>query len=336
MSTVTPSNVESPQAMLAAIRAPIQADLAAADDFILQQLASNVTLVQEVTKHIIRSGGKRLRPLLVLLSARALGYKGDQEHLELATIIEFVHTATLLHDDVIDGSKLRRNRKTANAVWGNAASVLSGDFLYSRAFQILASRNNKAVMQTLADTTNAIAEGEILQLMNCHDADITEARYFDVITAKTAKLFAASGQIGALICDSTVEQQQAMYDYGLHIGFAFQIIDDLLDYIADPEQTGKNIGDDLNEGKCTLPLIHALAHCDSQTATVIRQAIETGNTDAIDTVIDAIHATDAKAYCLQKTQQHLDLAAAALNALPASRYRSALNQLLHFVIHRNF
>ncbi|PKM05992.1 MAG: octaprenyl-diphosphate synthase, partial [Gammaproteobacteria bacterium HGW-Gammaproteobacteria-5] len=238
------------------------ADMAAVNTLIRQQLASDVVLINQIGEHIIGAGGKRLRPMLVLLAAKALGYQGH-EHVNLAAIIEFIHTATLLHDDVVDESDLRRGRKTANALWGNAASVLVGDFLYSRSFQMMVGLHRMAVMQVLADTTNAIAEGEVLQLLHVNNPDVDEAAYQRVIERKTAILFAAATRLGALLAGANTATQEAMADYGMHLGLAFQIADDVLDYTADAQALGKNLGDDLAEGKATLPVIHAIAHADA-------------------------------------------------------------------------
>jgi octaprenyl-diphosphate synthase len=243
---------------LSEIRAPVAADLRAVDDLILRRLQSDVALINQIGHYIVNSGGKRLRPLGVLLSARACGYVGDR-HIDLAAVIEFIHTATLLHDDVVDGSDQRRHRNTANAVWGNAASVLVGDFLYSRSFEMMVDVGSMRVMDILSHATSRISEGEVLQLLNCNDADTTEARYMEVIERKTATLFQAGTRIGAVLADRAPEIETAMADYGRHLGVAFQLVDDALDYRAKSEDLGKNLGDDLAEGKPTLPVIRALA-----------------------------------------------------------------------------
>ena len=336
-SVMQESNTPSQVALaLTHIRKLIVDDLTAIDQFIYKELFSEIPLIQSITEHIFRSGGKRLRPLLVILSAKALEYENDSEHHELATIIEFVHTATLLHDDVVDESNLRRGEKTANVIWGNDASVLVGDFLYSRAFQILARRNNIPVMTVLANTTNAIAEGEILQLMNRHDPEINENIYMEVIKRKTAKLFESAAEIGAIIGkQNNPQRQKAMADYGLHLGLAFQIIDDLLDYTATANQIGKNIGDDLAEGKITLPLIHALHHAKPSHANVIRKAIKQGALDQFDVILEALAETKAKDYCINKAYAHADLASTALQLIPESKYRKSLQDLIEFSIKRN-
>lgn len=332
----TTTSTASSSELLTAIRQPVAGDLNTLNELIITELVSKVALIQAITQHIIKSGGKRLRPLLVILAARALGVSGDREHLELAAIIEFVHTATLLHDDVIDESQLRRGEQTANALWGNEASVLSGDFLYSRAFQILTRRGNVDIMRALSDTTNAIAEGEVLQLMYRNNPEVTEANYMQVITAKTAKLFESSCEIAGLCANAPTEQTQAMARYGLHLGLAFQIIDDLLDYTANAEQMGKNVGDDLAEGKVTLPLLHTLQHCsDSQKALIIN-TIEHGGLEHLDDILAALKTTQAAEYCLEKTHYHLNTARDALNHIPASKYREALELLLDFVVTRDY
>jgi octaprenyl-diphosphate synthase len=311
-------------------------DLVAVDRLILDELSSKVPLIRTITEHIIQSGGKRLRPLLVLLSARALGYSEGIEHHELAAIIEFVHTATLLHDDVVDKSSLRRGQQTANAMWGNQASVLVGDFLYSRAFQILAKRSNTPVMQVLANTTHAIAEGEVLQLMNCHNPDITEDNYMSVIHRKTAHLFESAAEIGAILGTDDKEQQKALATYGTNIGLAFQIIDDVLDYQSSAEKMGKNVGDDLADGKATLPLIYTLKNCnDKKIENIIRSAIEKGSSDQLNTIVEAMQTCNAFDYCLEKGHAHIALATQALQIIPATPHRDALLQLAQFALERS-
>jgi len=319
------------------IRAPVKDDLKATDELICTELVSKVPLIQEITRHIVNSGGKRLRPLLVLLSARACGYQQqDTEHYELAAIIEFVHTATLLHDDVVDASELRRGKKTANALWGNQASVLVGDFLYSRAFQILARRSNIAVMQCLADTTNAIAEGEVQQLMNQHNPGISEANYYQVIYNKTAKLFESAAEIGAIITKQEQSVQKAMAEYGLYFGMAFQIADDILDYVSDTETLGKNIGDDLAEGKVTLPLIIAMKNGNAKQQTLIRDAIIHGRLDDMPAILQALDETNAIKYTQQQAQQYSNQALAALNYLANSPCRQSMIELIDFAINRRY
>jgi octaprenyl-diphosphate synthase len=317
------------------IRALVGSDVQAVDELILERLRSDVVLINEVGRYIVNSGGKRLRPLLVLLAARACGYLGKQ-HLELAAVIEFIHTATLLHDDVVDASDLRRSARTANAIWGNEAAVLVGDFLYSRSFEMMVSIGSMRVMEILSTTTNVIAEGEVLQLLNCHDPDTTEQRYRDVIRYKTAKLFEASAQLGAVLGGQPAGIEQAMARYGMHLGTAFQLIDDALDYGASGAEIGKNIGDDLAEGKPTLPLIHALRHGTPAQTQAIRAAIEQGGLDQIDTVLAAIESTNAITYTAESAQQEVDLAVAALAELPASPYKEALYGLAEFSVSRSY
>jgi octaprenyl-diphosphate synthase len=317
------------------IRGLVQADAEAVDQLILARLKSDVALINELGRYIINSGGKRLRPLLVLLAARACGYQGEN-HIELAAVIEFIHTATLLHDDVVDASDMRRGKHTANAIWGNEAAVLVGDFLYSRSFEMMVSVGSMRVMEILSSTTNTIAEGEVLQLLNCHDPDTTENRYRDVIRYKTAKLFEASAQLGAVLGGQAEPLEQAMARYGMHLGTAFQLIDDALDYGLSSEDIGKNIGDDLAEGKPTLPLIHAMRHGSPDQVRVLRQAIESGGLEHIDTVLDAIESTNAIAYTAQSAQKEADLAMEALDDLPASVYKEALYGLAEFSVNRSY
>jgi len=322
-----------PKDVLTQIQQLLASDLNATNQIITGQLTSDVPIIQTIAEYIVQSGGKRPRPLLVLLSANHFEYDGNEHH-ELAAIIEFVHTATLLHDDVIDASELRRGRQTANQIWGNPVSVLVGDFLYSRAFQLLTQRGRVPIMQVLAQTTNAIAEGEVSQLMYRHDPDIDEATYLDIIRRKTACLFGAATQIGAMLGNSTSTQQQAMADYGLHLGIAFQIVDDLLDYMADKSETGKNIGDDLVEGRTTLPLIYALQHSSEQHTQAIRNGIQKGSLDELNNILNAIDATNAKAYALSIAEQHAIKARDALKHLSDSVYKQTMEQLIEFVLQR--
>lgn len=310
-------------------------DMLAVDGVIRQQLHSDVVLVRQVAEYIINSGGKRMRPALVLLAAGALGYSGKHHH-SLAAVVEFIHTATLLHDDVVDESELRRGRETANNLFGNAASVLVGDFLYTRAFQMMVSVGEMRIMQVLADATNIIAEGEVLQLMNCHDADVDEARYLQVIRYKTAKLFEAAVRLGAIVGGATPEMEAGLATYGMHLGTAFQIVDDVLDYSADEAETGKHLGDDLAEGKPTLPLIYAMRHGTAEQAACVRHAIEAGGRDDFPAVLAAIRATGALDHALQQAEQESQLAIAALQSLPASQYKESLVELSVFAVKRNF
>ena len=319
---------------LAALNALIEPDMRAVDAVVRERLHSEVVLVRQVAEYIISAGGKRLRPALVLLSAGALGYQGTHHH-ELAAVVEFIHTATLLHDDVVDESELRRGRTTANAMFGNAASVLVGDFLYSRAFQMMLTVDDMRVMQVLADATNIIAEGEVLQLMNCHNADIEVEQYLQVIRFKTAKLFEAAARLGAMLGDAGTEIESDLASYGMHLGTAFQLIDDVLDYSGDEASTGKHIGDDLAEGKPTLPLIHVMQLGNAEQSACVRNAIEHGGRDDFSAVLEAIHATDAIALTRRQAEAEIDKAIAALNALPASAYRESLLQLARFAVARN-
>ena len=274
------------------LRNLIAADMLAVDAAIRHRLQSDVVLIRQIAEYIIAGGGKRLRPALVFLAAGATGYRGEH-HVELAAVVEFIHTATLLHDDVVDESELRRGRKTANAEFGNAASVLVGDFLYSRAFQMMVAVRSMRVMEVVADATNAIAEGEVLQLLNARNLAITEAAYLDVIRRKTAKLFEAAAQLGAIVGEAPPEIEQGLACYGMHLGTAFQLVDDVLDYSGDAAHTGKNLGDDLRQGKPTLPLIHVLQHGSAEQATLVRSAIEGAGRDNFGAVLEAIRATGA-------------------------------------------
>lgn len=315
---------------------PVENDLQAVDALILSELSSYVPLIQTIAYYIIQSGGKRLRPLVVLLTAHACGYNKGVEHQELAAIIEFIHTATLLHDDVIDKSNLRRGEKTANAIWGNQASILVGDFLYSRAFQILARRDNIPVMKVLANTANQIAEGEVWQSMNQYDPDINETTYYEVIRRKTAQLFSAGTEIGAIIGTKEESLRKAMTAFGLHLGLAYQITDDLLDYSEDSSELDKNVGNDLAEGKATLPLIYAKQKTKPAQAKLIREAIKTGSLDDLKTIMRIINETKARKYTQQCAIREAEKAQTYLQALPLSIYRDTLKALTKFVIHRRY
>lgn len=320
---------------LETVRGLVADDWNAVNREIQTQLRSDVALVNSVAHYIIGSGGKRLRPLLVLLAARACGYSGDR-HILAAAIIEFIHTATLLHDDVVDASDLRRGQQTANSVFGNQASVLVGDFLYSRAFQMMVQIGQMRIMDVLADATNTIAEGEVMQLMNCNDPETTEERYMQVIYRKTAKLFEAGLQIGAILADQTRAVENALLAYGRHVGLAFQLVDDALDYQADRRELGKNIGDDLAEGKPTLPLIYALQRGSPREQLVIRRAIENGGLDEIETILAAIHTTGALAYTFTKAREEARRAIAALSSLPTSTFKDALVELAESSVDRRY
>jgi octaprenyl-diphosphate synthase len=317
------------------IRDFIATDMRAVDAVIRSRLTSEVALVRRVAEYIVGSGGKRLRPALVILSAGAFGYQGNHHH-QLAAVVEFIHTATLLHDDVVDASALRRGHPTANALFGNAASVLVGDFVYSRAFQMMVEVESMRVMQVLAEATNVIAEGEVLQLMNCHNPDIGEHAYLQVIRYKTAKLFEAATRLGAILGGATLEQEQALASYGMHLGTAFQLVDDVLDYSGDHAATGKNVGDDLAEGKPTLPLIYAIKHGSADEAALIRNSIEKGGLDELELVIAAIHRTGALDYTRRQAEAEARTASAALAVLPNSKPRDSLLQLAHFAVTRDY
>ena len=308
-------------------------DMQAVNAFILEQLRSDVVLINQIGHYIINSGGKRLRPLLVLLAARAAGYEGKQ-HIDLAAIIEFIHTATLLHDDVVDGSEQRRNQDTANTIWGNAASVLVGDFLYSRSFEMMVALQEVRVMDILSHATNRIAEGEVLQLMNINDPDIDEKRYIDVIVRKTATLFEAGTRLAGVISQADEATEQALAGYGMELGIAFQIVDDALDYMG--KDIGKNVGDDLEEGKPTLPLIRAMQTAAPEKASVIREAIEQGGRDRIDDIMQIIRQTDAIDYSMDLARQYAEAATRRLEILPASSYRDALAELASFSVNRDY
>jgi len=309
--------------------------MAQVDQVIRARLHSEVALVRQVSEYIIHSGGKRLRPALVVLAAKAMGHDGTQHH-ELAAVVEFIHTATLLHDDVVDASALRRGRDTANALFGNSASVLVGDFLYSRAFQMMVSLHNMRVMEVLSDATNVIAEGEVLQLMNCNDPDIDEEAYLRVIRYKTAKLFEAAGRLGAIIVGATREQEDALGEYGMHLGTAFQIIDDVLDYSGSSDVIGKNVGDDLAEGKPTLPLLFAMKHASTQQAEVIRNAIKQGDASQFDDILAIVRSTGALDHARQQAEAEARLASSALSKIPDSKYKTALLELSAFAVSRDF
>ena len=320
---------------LNAIRQLIADDMDAVDAVIRTRLHSEVVLVNQIGEYIINSGGKRMRPALVVLSARAFGFGGTRHH-DLAAVVEFIHTATLLHDDVVDKSDMRRGRSTANALFGNAASVLVGDFLYSRAFQIMVEANDMRIMQTLADATNIIAEGEVLQLLNCHDASVDVANYMRVIHCKTAKLFEAAMRLGAILGQATPEQEAAAAAYGMHLGTAFQLVDDVLDYSADELETGKNLGDDLAEGKPTLPLIFAMQHGTPEQAATVRSAIENGDLDKFPEVMRIIRQTGALEHTREQALREAEAANRAISILPDSTYRDSLVQLSNFAAKRQF
>lgn len=309
-------------------------DFSEVNDLIIRQLYSDVGLVENIGHYLIEAGGKRLRPLMVLLCARALDYTG-KHHLDLAAVIEFIHSATLLHDDVVDTSTLRRGRPTANAEWGNAPSVLVGDFLYSRAFQMMVAIGNMDIMTILSRTTNIIAEGEVQQLVNAKDPDLTEAGYLQVIEKKTAVLFAAACEVGAVVAGADASTRKALSQYGMEVGIAFQLVDDALDYNGDAEALGKNVGDDLAEGKPTLPLIHAMAKAPGADRELIRNAISQGDASQLSQVVAIVEASGAMEYTLAAARAAVARALEALTALPDSRFRTALADVAEFATGRN-
>ncbi|KXW55438.1 octaprenyl diphosphate synthase [Ferrovum sp. PN-J185] len=311
-----------------------QADMDAVDHVIRKQLYSDVVLVRQVAEYIIQSGGKRLRPLITVLMAKACGYEGTHHH-TLAAVIEFIHTATLLHDDVVDKSELRRGKKTANELFGNAASVLVGDFLYSRAFQMMVGVGQMTVMDILANATNIIAEGEVLQLLNCHDPDVDEERYRQVIKYKTAQLFSAAGQLGALIANQYEPIQTQAKEYGTYLGNAFQIIDDVLDYSGNTEELGKNLGDDLAEGKATLPLIYAMQKANNEDRDFLRSVVIEGGTDHMDRVMAIINATGSLIYTREAAEREASLAIDCISTFQDGPYKNALISLAHLAVERN-
>lgn len=321
--------------MFGQVRSIVTEELRATDQLILERLSSDVVLINQIGHYIVSSGGKRLRPLLLLLAAKAMGYQG-QHHITLAAVIEFIHTATLLHDDVVDESSLRRGRNTVNDLWGNAASVLVGDYLYSRSFEMMVTAQNLRIMEILSCTTTAIAEGEVLQLLNCNNAATSEESYLQVISRKTAILFSAAGRLAAVLTGADAAVEQAMSAYGQHLGTAFQLVDDVLDYKANPEDLGKNLGDDLAEGKPTLPLIQALQQSNEQQAAVLRKAIEEGDREAFNDVYAIIQATDAIAYTERRAKEEAQQAIDCLNCLPASAAKDAMIALANFSIARNY
>ena len=318
-----------------AIKQLLAPDMSAVDSVIRARLRSEVALVSQVSEYIINSGGKRMRPALVVMSAKAFGYAGEYHH-NLAAVVEFIHTATLLHDDVVDESEMRRGRATASALFGNAASVLVGDFLYSRAFQMMVEVNDMRVMQTLADATNTIAEGEVLQLLSCHDADVDASSYLHVIHCKTAKLFEAAMRLGAILARKNEVYEQAAAKYGMHLGTAFQLVDDVLDYSGDEQETGKNLGDDLSEGKPTLPLIYAMRQGNASQVALVRNAIEQGDIECFAEVLQVIKETGALEYTRQQAQRESDAACVALAVLPDTNYKQSLLQLASFAATRQY
>ena len=327
-------SASAPTVDIAEVRALVGDEIAAVDRLIKARLYSEVVLINQLSQYIIGSGGKRLRPVIALLSAKATGYTGTR-HIDVAVIIELIHTATLLHDDVVDSSKMRRGRETANLVWGSEASVLVGDFLYSRAFQMMVDLQNMRILEILADSTNTIAEGEVMQLVNCHDPDTTEQRYLDTIHNKTAKLFEAAAELGVVISGGQPHLETALARYGRHLGTAFQLVDDALDYSASLEELGKNIGDDLAEGKPTLPLLYAMWKGTKTEAAIVREAIEKGGLEQIEAISAAIESTGAITYTFALAEAEAAKAKEALGGLPPSPYTDALGTLANFAVHRS-
>ena len=320
---------------IAALQSTVRADLRMVDEVLRDALRSDVALIRQVSEYIIGGGGKRLRPSLLLLAAQACGYEGDRHH-TLAAVVEMIHTATLLHDDVVDESSMRRGHATANAMFGNAASVLVGDFLYSRAFQLMVTVDSMRVLQILSDATNIIAEGEVLQLLNSNNPEVDEHAYLDVIQRKTAKLFEAAARLGAVIAGASRATEDALADYGMHLGTAFQLIDDVLDYTGDHAEIGKNLGDDLAEGKPTLPLIRALATGTPAEVELIRDAVRDGGLADFQPVLAALQRTGALDYARHRAETQARLAAESLSALVPSNYRETLLELSVFAVTRTF
>jgi len=317
-----------------AIQALAQDDMTVVNDLIYQQLHSDVALINQLGIYIVNGGGKRMRPMLTVLAARALNYTG-KDHCAIAAIIEFIHTATLLHDDVVDESNMRRGRETANALFGNGASVLVGDFLYTRSFQMMTKLANMRIMDILSDATNIVAEGEVLQLMNCNDPDTTQESYLQVIYCKTAKLFEAATRLAAVISEQDDLVEQAMADYGKYLGTAFQLVDDIMDYTADAKEMGKNVGDDLAEGKPTLPLLYAMKHGNEKQRQLIRDAIEHGTgMEHLNEILQAMEETGSLVYTQKQAEIEADKAINALKVLPESPYKQALENLAHIAANR--
>ena len=317
------------------IQALVAEDMDGVNACIRAQLHSDVVLIEQMGEYIINSGGKRLRPVIAVLSARACGYQGDKHYLT-AAVIEFIHTATLLHDDVVDASELRRGKETANSIWGNEASVLVGDFIFSRAFEMMVQIGDMRIMEILSGTSNKIAEGEVLQLLNCNDPETTEQQYMQVIQCKTAKLFSSAAQIGAVLVGRPQSEEQALERYGMHLGTAFQIVDDVLDYRADSETMGKNVGDDLAEGKPTLPLIYALSQGNEQQKNTLSNIIKQGDREKLPQVLGIIKQTNALEYTENVAKQEAENAKQALADLPESDHKMALISLADFSVARAY
>lgn len=315
------------------IKSLTDADMEAVNAYIRKHLSSPVALIESMAEYIIASGGKRLRPMLAVLAARACGYQGEK-HAHVAAVVEFIHTATLLHDDVVDASELRRGRDTANTIWGNEATVLVGDFIFSRAFEMMVEVGQMRVMEILSTTSNRIAEGEVMQLLNCNDPDTNEQRYMQVIQCKTAKLFEGAAQLGAILAGQPQEVEKACAAYGMHLGIAFQLVDDVLDYRATSDEMGKNLGDDLAEGKPTLPIIHAMQNGNEEQVRLLREVIERGGRDQLDQVLEIIEQTNALAYTEEVAKREAQAAIEQLAHLPQNEHTQALAALAEFSVAR--
>ncbi len=320
---------------LDSLKALTASDMTRVNQVITEHLASDIVLINQLSQHIILSGGKRLRPMLVILAAKACNYSGDNDAL-LAAVVEFIHTATLLHDDVVDDSDMRRGQQTASNIWGNEAAVLVGDYLYSRAFQMMVKVGSMEIMRLLADTTNTIAQGEVQQLLNVNDAETTEANYLNVIYGKTACLFEAATHIGAILANTDQRTRQSFLDYGRHLGIAFQLVDDALDYTSNAEELGKNVGDDLAEGKPTLPLIYIMQHGNAEQKSLVRSAIEDGSAEQFEAIHTAIQQSGALEYTLDAARTQADLARAAISGHPDSIFQQALLFLADYAVERRF
>lgn len=320
---------------LESIRNLVQEDLESTDRFIVSQLNSGIPLIKQVIEYVLTCGGKRVRPLILLLSAHALGNRKDH-HIDIAAVIELFHMATLLHDDVVDGSTLRRGHQTANLVWNSATSVLIGDFLYSRTFRMIVELKNHRLLDIFSKATHYISEGEILQIINCHNPDTTPEFYYDVIHRKTAKLFEVSSQLGALLATDSEQDIEAMRDYGLSLGMAYQLVDDALDYSGDPEKTGKNVGQDIANGKTTLPLIYAMSKCKPASQTLLRSSIQKGSVEKLDDILEIIESTDAIKYTADAAKTHAERAKQCLAHLPNTPYRKAMEDMSDFVVARSY
>ncbi len=320
---------------LAAIRSLVKDDLSATDEFIISQLESNIPMVREVIEYVLSCGGKRVRPLVLALGARALNPE-KTDHIRLAAVIELIHTATLLHDDVVDNSTLRRGNQTANIIWGNDASILIGDFLYSRAFQIVVELKQQTILEIFAKATHYIAEGEIMQMVNAKNPDTTEAFYYEIIQRKTAKLFEIATQLGAMMASSNEKQIEALREYGLHLGLAYQLIDDAIDYSQTTDEAGKNVGQDLDEGKCTLPLIYAMSQSQGEDLELLKSSIKAGSSENLAAILTILNTTNAIEYTAKIAKQHAEKAIAALTIVPASPYKQALIDLCDFVVNRTY